>query len=353
MATFDFSAIANPHAERLQCAFGELCLKMVNLANVIPDDRPDLMQRKEEWSHDWAKLVDLDANAIDSKTYGLSTALSVEEGATGRKAQELYERFSAEERVTLEKAVKQKGKGKEKERTPESDANMEDWEGEDSDLDVSGEDEVLTIVAPPHVQWAATTDTVGGKKVLKKDSDEPIVHPVPCEGCHKVQKPCIRRVGVACDRCKNNRKACKYATHGRGVAKVRAAAIARAKAKAKVKATAGPSTVLDLIRRQKATPLPTSPSAASEEDEGESEDGSEGESVEESVIESQKRKERDSEVSGSFDALVDANADMEDLVLEARVRSLYARTTTMQGLLMEMIAETDSLTLLCKKRRLQ
>ncbi|KAG1835820.1 hypothetical protein DFJ58DRAFT_735473 [Suillus subalutaceus] len=317
MSSFDFTTVANPHAERLQRAFGELHLKMVNLANAVLDDRPDLMQRKEEWSRDWAKLVqDLDANAIDGKTYGLSTALSADEGALGCKAQQSYECDWPTEKLAQEKAAKQKGKEKEKEKekTPESDANMEDQEGGDSDADASGEEEVPTVVAPLRVQRAATTDAVGSKKVLKKDSDEPIVHLVPCEGCHKVKKPCVRRVAVACDCCKTNHKACKYATHGRGVAKVRAAA------RAKAKVAAGPST----------TPLPTSPSAAEEEDEEGSEDEEEGESAEGSVVESWKRKERESEVSGDFDPLADTGFTKEDLLLEGRVRLLYAKMTTMQ-----------------------
>ncbi|KAG1853462.1 hypothetical protein DFJ58DRAFT_728217 [Suillus subalutaceus] len=301
MSSFDFTAVANPHAERLQRAFGELRLKMVNLANAVPDDRPDLMQRKEEWSRDWAKLVYLDANAIDGKTYGLSTALSVDEGALGRKAQQSYER-SWRKRKPLSRRR----------------------EG-DSDADASGEEEVPTVVAPLRVQRAATTDAVGSKKVLKKDSDEPIVHLVPCEGCHKVKKPCVGRVAVACDRCKTNRKACKYATHSRGVAKVRAAA------RAKAKVAAGPSSVHNLIRRPKTTPLPTSPSAAEEEDEEGSEDEEEGESAEGLVVESWKRKERESEVSGDFDPLADTGFTVEDLLLEGRVRSLYAKMTTMQA----------------------
>ncbi|KAG1849033.1 hypothetical protein F4604DRAFT_1935120 [Suillus subluteus] len=203
-------------------------------------------------THTRLALQDLDTNAIDGKTYGLSTALTADEGALGRPNSPMSE-----------KATKQKGKGKEKEKTPESDVNMEDWERGDSNANASGEEEVPTVVAPPHIQQAATTDAVRGKKVLKRDSDEPIVHPVPC----------VRRVGVACDHCKNDCKACRCVTHGCGIAKVWAATVTRAKAKA----TTGLSTVLDLIRRPKTTPLPTSPSAALEEDTEESEDRSEEE----------------------------------------------------------------------------
>ncbi|KAG1840501.1 hypothetical protein DFJ58DRAFT_732869 [Suillus subalutaceus] len=129
----------------------------------------------------------------------------------------------------------------------------------------------------------------------------------------------------------------------------RAAAHAVA-AKAVVKAPSAPAPSSSagrgvLIRHPRETPEDAT--AANSEDE---EEGEEEEEEEESVEDSRKRKSPDSwEVE--FDLLADADGDEEDLYLEGKVRVLYAKMLTMQGMLMEMMMEVDSLAVRCKKRR--
>ncbi|KAG2038874.1 hypothetical protein BDR03DRAFT_1009588 [Suillus americanus] len=127
MSTFDFSNIVNPEAERIQRVFAELHLRLVNLANTTPEDRPDLMAHKEEWGHDWTWLMqDLSQCLLKGKTYNLGLALTTEESDMGRRSDELHQRYQEEARREAEK-----DKGKEKESAPgEEDEAMD---GEDAD----------------------------------------------------------------------------------------------------------------------------------------------------------------------------------------------------------------------------
>ncbi|KAG1791790.1 uncharacterized protein BJ212DRAFT_1490861 [Suillus subaureus] len=124
---------------------------MVNLADLMPKDQPDLMACKEEWCHDWVKLLaDLEKCSMDGKTHNLSLALAPEESAKGCKAEEAHIHFheqihtfkikaecQAKECAHLEeeKQLKEKGKGKEK------NAAGEDFVMEDGQEEAISEDE--------------------------------------------------------------------------------------------------------------------------------------------------------------------------------------------------------------------
>ncbi|KAG1813212.1 uncharacterized protein BJ212DRAFT_1578393 [Suillus subaureus] len=151
--SFDFSKVVDPAADKIQHAFTELHAQVVNLADIMPKDRPDLMAHKEEWCHNWVKLLaDLEKCSMDSKTHNLSLVLAPEESTKGCKAEEVHVHFheqirtfkieaehQAKECVHLEeeKQLKEKGKGKEKEATGE-DFAMEDGQ-EEAGEDAAGE----------------------------------------------------------------------------------------------------------------------------------------------------------------------------------------------------------------------
>ncbi|KAG2030963.1 hypothetical protein BDR03DRAFT_1016583 [Suillus americanus] len=97
MSSFDFSNIVNPEAERIQHVFAELCLRLVNLVNATPEDRPDLMACGEEWGRDWTWLMqDLSQCSLEGKTYNLGLALTAEESDMGHCSDELHQRYQAQ-----------------------------------------------------------------------------------------------------------------------------------------------------------------------------------------------------------------------------------------------------------------
>ncbi|KAG2030690.1 hypothetical protein BDR03DRAFT_986906 [Suillus americanus] len=91
MSTFDFSNIINPEAERIQCIFADLHLHLVNLANMAPEDQPDLMACKEERGCDWMQLM----CSLEGKTYNLGLALTAKESDMGRQSDELHQCYQA------------------------------------------------------------------------------------------------------------------------------------------------------------------------------------------------------------------------------------------------------------------
>ncbi|KAG1851089.1 hypothetical protein DFJ58DRAFT_729076 [Suillus subalutaceus] len=316
-----------------ELAFAWDATERTHLVDAILEDRPELIQQKEEWVRDWTKLVqELSDNTLNCKTYNMNLPLSSDEVALDRKAEEANKLYAGQIHAYKSKERQMelaKEKGKEKEKAQETDEAMDEADG---NADAEGEsDEEEADKAPRAVA--------------------PVVHPVPCARCIKAKKPCVGKPGNSCELCKDARKKCEYSTHRRGVAKKRAAARAVAAKPSQVeiasavKAPSAPAPSSSvgwgvLIRHPRETPE----DATTANSEGEEEE------EEESVEDSRKRKSPDSR-EVEFDLLADADGDEEDLYLEGKVRALYAKMLTMQGMLMEMMMEVDSLAVRCKKRR--
>ncbi|KAG1862630.1 hypothetical protein F4604DRAFT_2030571 [Suillus subluteus] len=361
MSSFTFSEVVNPNVDKLQQAFADLRLKLAHLVEAIPEDRPELIQQKEEWVRDWTKLVqELSDNALNCKTYNMNLPLLSEEVTLGRKAEEAQKLYSGQvhayklevQRLVDEQAALERKKSKEKElesekgkeKSHETDEAMDEVDG---DADAEGEsDEDEADVRPPLVaKRAATVRVMTGRRKASKTprAVAPVVHPNPCARCIKAKKPCVGKPGNSCETCKEARKKCEYSTHQCGIAKERVAAHAVA-AKAVVKAPSAPAPSSSagrgvLIRHPRETPEDATSAELEEEEE-----------EEESVEDSRKRKSPESR-EVEFDLLADADGDEEDLYLEGKVRALYAKMLTMQWMLMEMMMEVDSLAVRCKKRR--
>ncbi|KAG1882567.1 hypothetical protein F4604DRAFT_1678100 [Suillus subluteus] len=246
-SSFTFSEVVNPNVDKLQCAFADLRLKLGHLVTAIPEDRLELIQRKEEWLRDWNKLVELSNNAMNCKTYNMNLPLSSDEVALGHKAEEAQKFFTGQvhtyklevQRLVDEQAALEREQSKErelesekgKEKSRETDEAMDEVDG---DADAEGEsDEDEVDVHPPLVAKQAVTVGVmtGRRKALKTPCPvAPVVHPNPCARCVRAKKPCVSKPGNSCEICKDARK--KFA-------KERAAARAVA-AKAVVKAPSAP-----------------------------------------------------------------------------------------------------------------
>ncbi|KAG1820072.1 hypothetical protein DFJ58DRAFT_739326 [Suillus subalutaceus] len=346
MSSFNFSEVVNPNVDQLQRAFADLRLRM----------------RKEEWLRDWNQLMrELSSNALDCKTYNMSLALSSEEGAMGRKAEDAHKTYSAQvhayklevqhlvdEQAALELAEREKSREKEQEQEKGKEKAIE------TDVTMGRElEEEEAPVRPLRViitKRAKTTGAMAGRGRSLKASRTAvsIAHAKPCTRCLKAEKPCVGKPNTACDSCKDSRKKCDYSTHRRGVVKERAAARAIAVAKVPSAPAAGTSGAGVLIRCPRTTPedvTVSSDEGEGEEEEEEAEEEEEEESVEES------RKQKLEGINVDFDPLVDVDAADEDILLESKVRMLYARMLTMHGMLLEMMTEVDSLAVRCKKRR--
>jgi hypothetical protein len=64
------------------------------------------------------------------------------------------------------------------------------------------------------------------------------------------------------------------------------------------------------------------------------------------------RREREESVDvGIIDPLMEANANAEDLILEGRLRTLWARMSTMHSMVLELMSEVELINLELKKRR--
>ncbi|KAG2036555.1 hypothetical protein BDR03DRAFT_1011506, partial [Suillus americanus] len=320
MSTFNFSNIVNPEMERIQHVFAELHLCL------------------EEWGRDWTWLMqDLSQCSLEGKIYNLGLALTAEESDMGCRSDELHQRYQAQirtfklevqrqaEEAAEEEAWREaeKDKGKEKESAPGEEDDAMD--GEDAD----GEAEEAEPPKCP-VRTAAHTTKAGseGQKKNVGRMSASSTYKVACARCAKAGVRCYGWEGMSCTPCKSSCKACEYATHWHGVVAARAAAHAAAtKVAVRVPSatesapTAGPSGGRDLIRCPRTSPLPSSEESGSEEEEEESVPGA--------SVERGSHKPTEDEGTIEYNALMDAEADSEDMFLESRMHTLHAQMHTM------------------------
>jgi len=99
-----------------------------------------------------------------------------------------------------------------------------------------------------------------------------------------------------------------------------------------------------LIRRPRTTP----PSSSSELS---SDSGEEDESPAGRESEGGRREREESVDVGIIDPLMEADANAEDLILEGRLRTLWARMSTMHSMVLELMSEVELINLELKKRR--
>jgi hypothetical protein len=99
-----------------------------------------------------------------------------------------------------------------------------------------------------------------------------------------------------------------------------------------------------LIRRPRTT-LPSSSSELS------SDSGEEDESPAGRESEGGRREREESVDVGIIDPLMEADVNAEDLILEGRLRTLWARMSTMHSMDLELMSEVELINLELKKRR--
>jgi hypothetical protein len=199
--------------------------------------------------------------------------------------------------------------------------------------------------------------------VARKVTEERI-HAVKCVCCAKSGTICTGKEGIMCMPCRDRCKGCKYATHRWGsksfssflvdlfantllVVQARAAAVAvaRVASTSESVAVAGPLLGAQvLIRCPRTTPLSSSSELSSNSgEEEESPTGRESEGG---------RCEREESIdAGVIDPLIEADAAAEDLILEGRLRTLWACMSTMHSTVLELMSEVELINLELKKRR--
>jgi len=189
------------------------------------------------------------------------------------------------------------------------------------------------------------------------------IHAVKCACCAKSGTICTGKEGVACTPCRDRRKGCEYATHRCGgkflfslsisvanaflVVQARAAAVAIARVASMSESavvTEAPTGAQVLIRCPRTMP----PSSSSELS---SDSGEEDESPAGRESEGGRREQEESVDVGIIDPLMEADANAEDLILEGRLRTLWARMSTMHSTVLELMSEVELINLELKKRR--
>jgi hypothetical protein len=131
------------------------------------------------------------------------------------------------------------------------------------------------------------------------------------------------------------------------VVQARAAAVAIVRVASTSESTAvaeAPTGAQVLIRRPRTTP----PSSSSELS---SDSGEEDESPFVQESEGGRREREESIDVGIIDPLMEADANAEDLILEGRLRTLWARMSTMHSMVLELMSEVELINLELKKRR--
>jgi hypothetical protein len=105
-----------------------------------------------------------------------------------------------------------------------------------------------------------------------------------------------------------------------------------------------PTGVQVLIRRPRTMP----PSSSSELS---SDSGEEDESPAGRESEGGRREQEESVDVGIIDLLMEADVNTEDLILEGRLRTLWAHMSTMHSMVLELMSEVELINLELKKRR--
>jgi hypothetical protein len=190
------------------------------------------------------------------------------------------------------------------------------------------------------------------------------VHTTKCAHCAKSGLVCTGKEGIACMPCRDHHKGCEYMTHRHGSksffsflvlsfantllvvqAHTAAVAVARVTSTSESMAVAGLLLgVQVLICHPRTTPLSSFSELSS--DSGEEDESPTGWESEGSKC------EREESINISvIDPLMEANADVEDLILEGQLQSLWVHMSTMHSVVLELMSEVELINLELKKRR--
>ncbi|KAG1742057.1 hypothetical protein EDB19DRAFT_1703747 [Suillus lakei] len=298
---FDSADTLSPEAESLQRGFSDLRDKLAAEAKCVPDDREDLILEKEEWCRRWNKISgsagtkcpksDMGLIMAAGKDKGVTLLLTVEEIALGKEMAGVHDRFVDEMRIVKDQAVHQ--------------AEIQELQGAGPDvtMDGDGEEELEDEEeAPPK-----RPKRVQQKKVLvpEPDADERgmiVVHEMKCARW--------------CLGCRAAKAGCSYSCQ----------------AKAKGKASMPPAAS---VRRPAAGPKGQVASSRRSEGPDFVSDGETAPSV------SKAPKRKLAEMQGDDFALADSGLSGDDLVMAGKLRGLYAKVHTIQGLVSEVANELD------------
>ncbi|KAG1784854.1 uncharacterized protein HD556DRAFT_1425285 [Suillus plorans] len=309
---FDTAQVLSPEAESLQRGFSELRQKMEAESKCVPDDRPDLMVEKEEWCRRWNKISsDIGIFIAAGKDKGVALALTAEDVARGKELVGIHDRFVEQLHALKEMAARQ-AEISEPQGAP-VDVSMEGEGDEEEDAD--GESEV-PIKRPTRVRKAKHPAPKGD------DSDDGmILHDPPCDRCAKRDTECFGPEKRGCTECRNSKQACSYSR------------IARAKGKASARRPMAASKVRVGSSLGSEPPITIS--------DGEDMASASRISKTKPVVLIQGRKRKLADVEEEDFALADSGLSGEDLILAGKLRGVYAKFRTIQGLMSEVANELD------------
>ncbi|KAG1807205.1 hypothetical protein EV424DRAFT_1543982 [Suillus variegatus] len=305
VSPFDTAQVLTPEAEALIRGFSELRQRMEAEGKCAPD----LLIEKEEWCRRWnrisSEILDIMKTA-DAKRVLLR--LSAEEITMGKELMKLHDHFVEQLQIVKDVAACQAIS----ESVP-ADVSME-GEG-DKEEDADGESEVP-------IKWL--TWIRKSKQPAPKDDDSDggfIVHDPPCERCAKRNVECVGPKGLGCTECCSAKQACSYSRSGH----------AKGKASAHQPTTAPKNRVAS---SRGSEPLITI-------SEGEDMPSALRISQAKPVVLLQGRKRKLADVEEEDFALADSGLRGDDLVMAGKLRGVYVKFRTIQGLMSEVANELD------------
>ncbi|KAG2093524.1 uncharacterized protein F5147DRAFT_657419 [Suillus discolor] len=282
---------------------------------------PDLLIEKEKWCRRWNRILicwirfDFWVSTLISEVImktvldrGVTLVLSAEEITKGKELTKLHDHFVEQLQFVKDAATRQAVT-----QNAPVDVSM-DSEGNEEDAD--GESEVLM----KRPMWVCKSKQPAPKD--DESDDGIVVHDPPCKRCNKRNAECVGPKGLRCMECCNAKQACSYSRSG---ARTKGKVSARRPTAASKGQIASSCRSEPLIMISEGEDMPSASHI------------SKAKPV--AMLLTWKRKLVDVEEEDF--ALVDSGLCGEDLVMAGKLRSVYAKFRTIQGLMSELANELD------------
>ncbi|KAG1781176.1 hypothetical protein EV702DRAFT_1193359 [Suillus placidus] len=298
---FDSAVILFPEAESLQCRFEELREKMAAEAKCVPEDHANLAVEKEE-----CPKSDIRHVIASGREKGVVLALTSKEVSKGKEMAGVHEGYVEQLRALKSEAVRQ-AEIKSQQIVP---ANVS-MEEEDDDEDGEDEVSVKCPLCACKSKAPALTDL---------DGDGIVIHETPCLRCVKKNLECAGPEGQGCTECRSSKQRCMYSHQS----------LSRTKLSAPLAAS---------VRRSTAGPKASS--CGSEGAFVISDDEDAPSMSRAPKMQGKGCKRKLAEVEEDDFALADSGLHGDDLVMAGKLRGIYAKFRTIQGLMSEVANELD------------
>ncbi|KAG1781372.1 hypothetical protein EV702DRAFT_1042477 [Suillus placidus] len=289
---FDSAVVLSAEAESLQRGFEELREKMAAEAKCVSEDCANLAVEKEE-----CPKSDIGHVIASGREKGVVLALTSEEVARGKETAGIHDGYVEQLRALKSEAARQ-AEIKSQQIVP-ADVSMEE---EDDDKDGEDEDSVKHPLHTRKSKAPAPTDS---------DGDGIVIHETLCMCCAKKNLECAGPEGQGCTECWSSKQHCMYSRQ----------ALSRTKLSAPPAASVQWSTAGLKASSRGSEDAPSMSRALKMQGKG--------------------RKRKLAEVEEDDFALADSGLRRDDLVMARKLRGVYVKFRTIQGLMSEVANELD------------